>query len=133
MVNVTPNKSSSASIGFTLIELLVTMTIIAILLTLAAPRYLGNVERAKEAVLRSNLETTRDAIQKFYVDTGRYPEQLQTLVDQHYIRKLPYDPILERSDRWISIEKEPTDESGIHDLRSAAPGLGLNGKPYRDW
>ena len=38
--------------GFTLIELIIVMAIVALLLTLAAPRYFHSIERSKEAVLR---------------------------------------------------------------------------------
>ena len=41
--------------GFTLIELLVVLTIIALLMTVAAPRYFASVQIAKETALRENL------------------------------------------------------------------------------
>ena len=44
-------------LGFTLVELLVVLAIIGTLLSLVAPRYIGNVERAKEATLKQNLAT----------------------------------------------------------------------------
>ena len=66
--------------AFTLIELLVVLGIVALLLTLAVPRYFGKVDATKETVLRENLRTTRDVIGKFYGDTGRYPETLDELV-----------------------------------------------------
>jgi len=50
--------------GFTLVELLVVMAIIATLLTLAVPRYFGSVEKSKEAVLKQNLATLRDSLDK---------------------------------------------------------------------
>ena len=68
--------------GFTLIELIVVMAIVALLLTLAAPRYFHSVERSKEAVLKANLATTRDAIDKFRGDTGKYPDRLDVLVEK---------------------------------------------------
>src|SRR5262249_26465020 len=62
--------------GFTLIELLVVLALIAMLLTIALPRYFYSVERSKESLLRQNLRTTRDAIDQFHGDLGRYPEDL---------------------------------------------------------
>ncbi|MEQ1767433.1 MAG: type II secretion system protein, partial [Methylotenera sp.] len=37
--------------GFTLIELLAVMAIIALLLTIAAPKYFSSVDRSREAIL----------------------------------------------------------------------------------
>ena len=68
--------------GFTLIELLVVMAIIALLLSLAIPRYFGSLERSKEAVLREDLYQLRDAIGKYYGDKGKYPESLEALASE---------------------------------------------------
>ena len=48
--------------GFTLIELVVVMAIVALLSSIALPRYVDGVERARESSLRSTLSTVRDAI-----------------------------------------------------------------------
>jgi len=66
--------------GFTLIELLVVLAIIATLLTIAVPRYTGSVDKAKESVLKENLATLREAIDKHYGDTSKYPATLNDLV-----------------------------------------------------
>ncbi len=120
--------------GFTLIELLVVMAIIATLLTIAVPRYFTHVERSREAVLRQDLLVMREAIDKFHGDTGRYPQTLQELVDKRYLRKLPPDPITERSDTWI-VERPPGDDAapGVYEVRSGAPGQGIDGSPYALW
>src|SRR5664279_5104338 len=62
--------------GFTLVELLVVMAIISMLLSLAAPRYFKSVDKSKEAVLRENLATTRQALDKYFGDNGKYPDAL---------------------------------------------------------
>ena len=103
--------------GFTLIELLVVMAIIATLLSIAVPRYFGHVEKAREAALRETLAVVREAIDKYHGDTGRYPNDLDTLVQQHYLARLPRDPMNERSDSWVLIPAP--NESGIWDLHSA--------------
>jgi general secretion pathway protein G len=119
--------------GFTLIELLVVLAIIATLLSLALPRYFHSVERAREAVLRQNLATLRDALDKYYGDTGQYPNNLQDLVTRKYLRAIPVDPITESSMTWISIPPDDPAEGGIRDVRSGAPGNGSDGTPYASW
>jgi len=81
--------------GFTLIELIVVLTVLALLLTIAVPRYFSHIEHAKEATLKQDLSVMRDAIDKFHGDKGRYPDQLDELVSARYIRTIPVDPITE--------------------------------------
>src|SRR4051812_5757347 len=72
--------------GFTLIELLVVFTLVALLLTIAVPRYLTTTETAREKVRAQNMATLRDAIDKFKADQGRYPTELADLVGKQYLR-----------------------------------------------
>ena len=72
--------------GFTLIELLVVMAIIGTLLTIAAPRYFHSLDRSQEAVLHQNLELTRQALDKYFGDNGKYPDNLEDLVGKKYLR-----------------------------------------------
>jgi len=124
--------------GFTLIELMVVMVVLALLVTIVAPRYLKQTDRAKEAVLRNNLKETRDAIDKFYTDHGRYPQSLKELVDGRYLKMLPIDPISGRSDRWAFVGSPggaaaSSQSSGIYDLRSSAAGNGMDGTAFNSW
>lgn len=89
--------------GFTLVELLVVLAIIAVLLTIATPRYIQHVERARETALRSSLRVMRDAIDKFVGDQGRYPASLEDLVARSYLKSVPIDPITEKTDTWIPV------------------------------
>lgn len=119
--------------GFTLIELLVTMAIIAILLSLAVPRYFGRVEMAKETVLRENLHEMRDALDKYYGDNNRYPDTLQDLVTKKYLRRIPPDPITDSEKTWIIVPPKEAKKGGVFDVKSGAPGHGKDGTPYRNW
>ena len=118
--------------GFTLIELLVVLSIIALLLSLAAPRYFQHVDRSKEAVLKENLATVRDAIDQFHADTGKWPNTLDDLVERRYLRAVPQDPITESAQTWQSVPA-PEGAEGIHDLHSGAEGTALDGSAYADW
>jgi general secretion pathway protein G len=84
-------------------------------------------------VLRQNLATLRDALDKYYGDTGQYPNNLQDLVTRKYLRAIPVDPITESSTTWISIPPDDPAEGGIRDVRSGAPGNGSDGTPYASW
>lgn len=119
--------------GFTLIELLVVLAIVALLITIAVPRYFHSVDRSKEVVLRQNLLITRDSISKFYGDTGRYPENLDELVSAKYLKSVPRDPILESSSGWVIIPPDDSTHGNVADLRSGAPGSDLAGKPFSDY
>ena len=132
------NNINLKKTGFTLVELLVVLSILALLLTLAVPRYFKNVERAKEATLRQDLNTIRDGIDKFYADNGKYPSSLEDLVERKYINKMPIDPITESTSTWVII---PPDSSGegdvaegdVYDVQSGATGKAEDGSKFSDW
>lgn len=118
--------------GFTLIELLVVLAIVALLLTLALPRYFQSIDTSKEAVLRDNLRTTRETIDKFYSDTGRYPKSLDELVDKKYLHALPLDPITDSTATWIIVPPEDGEKGNVYNIKSGAPGNAKDGKLYAD-
>jgi general secretion pathway protein G len=110
------------------------MAIIALLLTLAAPRYFQSVQRSREAVLKEDLHLMREAIDKHYADTGKYPATLDDLVTKKYLRRVPVDPITESATTWVIVE--PPDKPGtsaVYDVRSGAPGTSLGGSPYGEF
>jgi general secretion pathway protein G len=119
--------------GFTLVELLVVLAIVALLLTLAAPQYLGSVSKANEAVLRTDLRLLREAIDKSYADKGELPSSLQSLVERRYIRGVPSDPITESSETWVLIPHPDGSSAGIYDVRSGAPGHARDGTSFASW
>jgi general secretion pathway protein G len=120
-------------LGFTLIELLVVMAIVALLVSLAVPRYFGSLAKSKETALLQTLAVTRDSIDKFYGDTGKYPDNLGVLVSSRYLRSLPVDPITESSATWTMVPPDDPEKGQVYDIRSGAEGVGRNGKPYREW
>ncbi len=119
--------------GFTLLELLVVMAIIATLLTIAVPRYFRSIQRSREAVLKQDLTALRESIDRFYGDTGKYPQTLGALVEKHYLRSIPVDPISRTADKWIVVNADDPEDNGIKDVRSGAEGMGENGTPYGTW
>ena len=94
--------SARGARGFTLIELIVVMSIVALLVTVALPRYFSHLDRSKEAVLRADLATMRDALDKHFADRGRYPDRLEALAELRYLRAIPVDPITESATTWVA-------------------------------
>jgi general secretion pathway protein G len=119
--------------GFTLIELLVVMAIIGTLLALAVPRYFRTLERARETVLRHDLVTLREAIDKHYADLNQYPDTLTALVDKHYVRAIPVDPFTKLADSWTLVPSDDPDHDGIRDLHSGSPATASDGSPLSSW
>lgn len=119
--------------GFTLIELLVVLAIIAVLMSLAVPQYIGRVEMAKEAVLRENLHQMRAAIDKYYGDNNRYPEVLGDLVTRKYLRRIPPDPLTESDQTWVIVVPAEPRKGRVFDVRSGAAGKGRDGTSYDSW
>jgi general secretion pathway protein G len=119
--------------GFTLIELLVVLGIVALMLTLAVPRYFPSIDKSKEVVLADNLRNMRQVIDQYYGDTGRYPDTLEQLVEKKYLRGLPVDPITDSDATWVLVPPEDATKGGIYNIKSGAPGNDRGGKPYADW
>ena len=126
----TPHAYRRRHGGFTLIELLVVLGIIALLASLAVPRYFQSIDTAKETILADNLKTVRETIDKFYGDTGRYPESLDELVEKKYLRTLPFDPITESDTTWLISAPDNGAKGSVYNINSGAPGVDRNGKPF---
>ena len=119
--------------GFTLIELLVVLGIIALLLTVALPRFFPSIDSAKETILADNLRNTRQVVDQYRSDTGRYPESLEQLVEARYLREIPLDPVTEARVTWILEAPHEGEQGGFANLRSGAPGNDRRGRPYLEW
>lgn len=118
--------------AFTLIELIVVMLVVSLLLTLAAPRYFVSLERSRDTALQQTLSVTREALDKYYGDHGRYPDTLETLVSARYLRSLPLDPVTGSSATWTVVPPPDPEKGRVYDLRSGAEGVSRSGKPYRE-
>lgn len=130
--------SARSAAGFTLIELLVVISMIGILAAMGIVGYKNSVRHAREGVLKTDLFRMRDAIDQYYADKGKYPANLDALVSDGYLRKVPQDPITQSTDTWQTVPAEsdpnsPSAEPGIYDVKSGAQGQALDGSNYADW
>ncbi|WP_341888620.1 prepilin-type N-terminal cleavage/methylation domain-containing protein [Variovorax sp. YR752] len=110
-------RATRPSHGFTMIELVIVMAMLGLLLSLALPQYMATLERGREQVLQSNLATMREAIDKYHGDRGRYPDKLEDLVTQRYLRAIPNDPFTE-SPTWLVVAPADADKGGVIDVQS---------------
>ena len=124
--------------GFTLIEVLIVLTLIIVLASVGLASYTNSVQRAREAVLKEDLFRMNDAIDQFYADRNKYPQSLQDLVSEGYMREVPKDPMTNSAETWTTeaappTATDPTAEPGIYRVRSGAEGRSLDGSIYTEW
>jgi general secretion pathway protein G len=124
--------------GFTLLELIVVMSIIAILATLAVPRFTAAIRSAREAVLREDLHVMRAAIDSYTMDKQKAPQSLDDLVQSGYLRVIPEDPMTHSRDTWVTDTSDAMysldqTEPGIDDVHSGSDETGSDGQPYSSW
>ncbi|NKB87426.1 MAG: hypothetical protein GKS06_04315 [Acidobacteria bacterium] len=114
------------------------MAVLGILVAFAIPAYQDATLRAKEAVLKEDLQRLRESLEQHLVDKGVYPEALEDLVDLGYLRQIPVDPITRSFDTW-EIEIAPwmmVDQgqpAGIWNVFSGSEEQALDGSFYREW
>jgi general secretion pathway protein G len=144
MVRPAPASASAAEAGFTLLELIIVIAIIGILAAIAMPALIHTPDKAKEAVLRTDLRTFRDVIDQYYADKGKYPATLDALVSDGYLRTIPRDPMTKATDTWVPQFEEPKLDApptegeaeagpGIMDVHSGSDQTGSDGRPYSEW
>jgi general secretion pathway protein G len=124
--------------GWTLIELMIVISLIMILSSVALAAYRNSVVSAREAVLRADLQQMREAIDQYYADKGKYPDSLQALVSESYMRTVPKDPFTNSTDTWQTTPADSTPgamtaSAGIYEVKSGSDGTGLDGSRYADW
>lgn len=133
-------NSVSREKGFTLIELIIVITLIGILAGLGLPQFKNATKRAREAALKENLYTLRTLINQYLVDKGKYPQSLQTLVEEEYLFRIPIDPMTKSTDTWVEIPQVMTMEEmaavtmpGIMDVQSGSDDISTKGTAYNTW
>ena len=113
------------------------ISLITILSTIALFGYRSAITRTREAVLMEDLFRMRDAIDQYLADRDEYPNSLDVLVVDGYLRAIPNDPFTNSSDTWqaIEIELDSTNQlsQGIFDVKSGSQGTALDGTFYADW
>jgi general secretion pathway protein G len=126
--------------GFTLIELMIVITIIFILIGIAAARYDRSVQRAREATLKTDLTVMRQAIDNYTLDKEAAPQSLEDLVNPQapYLREVPVDPMTRAKD-WhldygdLVLSPDQTN-NGIVDVHSSSPMTSTtDGTLYNTW
>lgn len=122
--------------GFTLIEMIIVIAVIAILIGIAVPIYKTHLLRAREAVLKEDLFTLRQAIDQFTQDKDRAPQALEDLVGAGYLRVVPKDPFTD-SPNWQTVQEDvvqsPEQQPGITDVHSSSNLLSSDGTAYSSW
>lgn len=124
--------------GFTLIELMVVMAILVILMTIGIAHYERTVVRSKEAALKVDLRDMREAINNYTSDKEAAPNSLDDLVSEHYIARIPPDPVsgqpdwtTENCDLLVSTDQTSTGICDVHaGIDSVSP---FENTPYSSW
>jgi general secretion pathway protein G len=124
--------------GFTLIEMLIVITIIFILIGMAAGRYERSVLRAREATLKQDLFVMRQAIQQYTLDKQAAPSSLDDLVQAQYLQQIPTDPITRTKNWHLDMENvllTPEQSStGLTDVHSTSETVSLfENTAYNTW
>lgn len=123
--------------GFTIIELMIVMLIISILIGMAAVIYDKTVKRARESVLKQDLQTMRQAIDNYTLDKQQAPQSLEDLVEGHYLREIPIDPVCNARD-WVThigdtVLSPDQTSTGVDDVHSGCQITGSDGTSYTTW
>jgi len=131
------NRGARKEHGFTLIEMMIVIAIIVILVGMAAGIYTKTVQHARESVLMKDLQTMREAIDNYTLDKQQAPQSLQDLVDAHYLRQVPVDPINQQQD-WVPhfgdmVLSPDQTSTGMDDVHSGSDQMGSDGRPYSEW
>ncbi len=78
--------------GFTLVELIVVMAILAILASLAVPRFTGVLSGAKEDANKTNIMLIERAAELYYYQNNENVSDIETLIKDGYLKENPPNP-----------------------------------------
>lgn len=67
--------------GFTIIELLIVMAILGMLAVMVAPNLFSQADSARQDAARSQISSLTSALDAHRLDTGRYPDSLEGLME----------------------------------------------------
>lgn len=109
------------------------MVILLTLAVLVVPAVTRHLAAEREARLQSALHVLRDAISLYREAYGQGPATLRALVEARFLRALPRDPLLDRSDAWQLVRDGEDGRGGIRDVHSSAEGADRAGRPWSSW
>jgi general secretion pathway protein G len=122
--------------GFTLLEMVMVMTIIVVLAVIGVTSYQQVQLKARETLLKEDLNTMRKLLDQYEADRENLPQGLEDLVKFGYMREVPVDPITGEKD-WQTESGESVlsreSAQGIVKIYSNAQGQGSDGKAYSEY
>jgi len=131
-----PRSSIITAKGFTLLELVMVMTIIVILAAVGVTSYQHIQSKARETILKTNIQTMRKLIDQYTADKEKLPQGLEDLVAGGYMRDIPIDPITSQKDWVIEMGEDTVSReggTGMIDVHSAAAGEDGEGVAFKDY
>lgn len=131
-----PQYAIRNSRGFTLLELVMVMSIIVILAAVGVTSYQHIQTKARETILKQDLQTMRKMIDQYAADKERLPQSLDDLVTAYYMREVPMDPVTGQKDWVVDMGEDTVSRdggTGVLDVHSAAGGEGSDGQAYKDY
>lgn len=131
-------RAQSRSHGFTMLELIIVISIIMIFMSVAIPMYNRSVLRARESVLKSDLNTLNSAIFQYTLDKKKAPQGIDDLKSAGYVAQIPVDPMTNGTNWEVEQDDDVVmspdqQDPGIIGVHSASNAIGSNGVAYSSW